>query len=36
MLEDFMRLNNEMANMQRELAIANQALQVQEKRFRTW
>ena len=34
MLEDFMRLNNEMANMQRELAIANQALQVQEKRFR--
>ena len=34
MLEDFMRLNNEMANMQRELAIANQTLQVQEKRFR--
>lgn len=34
MLEDYMRLNNEMANMQRELAIANQALQVQEKRFR--
>ena len=34
LLEDFMRLNNEMANMQRELTIANQALQVQEKRFR--
>ena len=34
LLEDYMRLNNEMANMQRELTIANQALQAQEKRFR--
>jgi signal transduction histidine kinase len=34
LLDDYMRLNNEMANMQRELSIANQALQIQEKRFR--
>ncbi len=33
-LEDYMRLNNELANMQRELALANRALQNQEKRFR--
>ena len=33
-LEDYMRLNNELANMQRELSIANLALQNQEKRFR--
>lgn len=33
-LEDCMRLNNELANMQRELSIANLALQNQEKRFR--
>jgi signal transduction histidine kinase len=34
LLDDYMRLNNEMANMQRELSIANQTLQIQEKRFR--
>lgn len=34
LLEDFMRLNNELANMQRELSIAHQSLQAQEKRFR--
>lgn len=33
-LDEYMRLNNEMANMQRELSIAHQALQAQEKRFR--
>lgn len=34
LLEDYMKLNNELANMQRELSIKNQALQNQEKRFR--
>jgi signal transduction histidine kinase len=34
LLEDYMKLNNELANMQRELSIKNQALQSQEKRFR--
>jgi signal transduction histidine kinase len=34
LLEDYMRLNNELANMQRELSIANLSLQNQEKRFR--
>lgn len=34
LLNDFMRLNNELANMQRELSIAHLALQGQEKRFR--
>lgn len=34
MLNDYTILNNELANMQRELAIKNRLLQVQEKRFR--
>lgn len=34
LLDDFMKLNNELANMQRELSIAHLALQGQEKRFR--
>lgn len=34
LLEDYMQLNNELANMQRELSITNLALQNQEKRFR--
>jgi signal transduction histidine kinase len=34
LLEDYMKLNNELANMQRELSIAHLALQGQEKRFR--
>jgi signal transduction histidine kinase len=34
LLKDYMKLNNELANMQRELSIKNQALQSQEKRFR--
>jgi len=34
LLEDYMLLNNELANMQRELSIANLSLQNQEKRFR--
>lgn len=34
LLEDFMKLNNELANMQRDLAIAHRTLQNQEKLFR--
>jgi signal transduction histidine kinase len=34
LLEDYMQLNNELANMQRELSITNLELQNQEKRFR--
>lgn len=34
LLEDYMLLNNELANKQRELAVANKLLQTQEKRIR--
>lgn len=34
LLEEYMQLNNELANMQRELTIKNKLLQDQEKRFR--
>lgn len=34
LLEEYMLLNNELANKQRELAVANNLLQAQEKRFR--
>lgn len=34
LLDDYMKLNNELANMQRDLAIAHKNLQGQERRFR--
>lgn len=34
LLDDYMKLNNELANMQRDLSIAHKNLQIQEKRFR--